>query len=161
MKRCLYSKCRKDFEPKINKAVYCSDNCRKYANKEKIASLGTNSNDIQWVVLVNGTKIKYEEKNMELILSKLGVRSNVINRHNEPNEIIPKVVDEKPKIKTIDPYLESETIVDENVEQVDYERLFAECVYPEEVKKISDMMKLDKNVPLSLRNNLKVLYNLK
>lgn len=112
MKRCLYSKCRKDFEPKVNKAVYCSDNCRKYANKEKIASLGINSNDIQWIVLVNGTKIKYEEKNMELILSKLGVRLNVINRHNEPNEIIPKVVDEKPKIKTIDPHL-NKTISDD------------------------------------------------
>ncbi len=80
------------------KAIYCSDNCRKYANKEKLDILKSPNNEIDYLVTFAGIKIKFEQKNTQLILQKLGVNNNVINRHNDshkPITIIPNIIESK------------------------------------------------------------------
>jgi predicted nucleic acid-binding Zn ribbon protein len=50
MKKCLYSKCGKEFEPNKPKQKFCSDKCRVYWNRQR--------GGLKTVTTLDGTKIQ-------------------------------------------------------------------------------------------------------
>lgn len=108
MKVCNYRKCNNNFEPSTRKQMYCCANCRKYASKENKSILNSSDNEIEYLVTYSGVKIKFHEKDTDLILAKLGVS---LKREHE-NVLIPKsntaVITSTPKQN------ESVVIVEEN-----------------------------------------------
>ena len=113
MKVCNYRKCNNNFEPSTRKQMYCCSNCRKYASKENKSILNSSDNEIEYLVTYSGVKIKFHEKDTDLILAKLGVP---LKREHE-NVLIPKsntaVITSTPKQKESVVIVEESNIEDE------------------------------------------------
>ena len=144
MINCLY--CKKEFTPKSKKAVYCCDKCRNYANREK---KNLPINERMYFIDHNGVKRLLTRETLTDLLTRFdGVdSSNVIRK---------KVFDGRPIISNSEFRVPAKPI-----EEVDYEKLFNDCEFPEERKSLWERIKLDGNMLEKERMQWKFRLNAK
>lgn len=145
MIECLH--CGNGFTPKNKKAIYCCDKCRNYANKEK-KNLSVNNK--MFFLDHNGIKRLLTKQTLLDLLKQFDGEAPI-----QPT--IKKVFD-APKIERKD---DEFRIPAQPIEEVDYEKLFNDCEFPEERKSLWERIKLDGNMLEKERMQWKMRLNAK
>jgi hypothetical protein len=143
--------------------MYCCANCRKYASKENKTILNSSNNEIEYLVTYSGVKIKFHEKDTDLILAKLGVSLKKEHENVLTHKINNAVVTSTPKQKESAITIEEDDLGDEYGYDYYYKKVSEYKVDPiitqyerEDLsKEISRCNNLDKKQKDFLINSLK------
>jgi hypothetical protein len=130
---CLY--CKKEFEPKKPKAIYCSNKCRTYANR-KTKSL--RFKDVNWVIGTDGVRRKLNRSALLNLLEQTD-KSDIESTPVISNFKITPAVEFKNEI-------DDKVPVRINESKKDYQKQLDDCEFPDEYKALWDRINEDQDM---------------
>lgn len=136
------------------KAKYCGGVCRVMAGRERVAE-SVVGDGVEWLIGVDGLKRRMGKSLVLELMGRYGVvvPSVVVAEKIEPSAVVEVVSGGvKPSIddlrKLMDAPMKGIFDLDEEVvvEKVDYQKLYDECMFPDEYKALWERISADPNV---------------